>query len=66
MGQLCTSFMHKKRGFESTVWVLRTIQDLRTKSGAKLIRDFRSHKPFTVLQQFRPKFQPAHMLGLNT
>jgi len=30
------------------------------------VRDLRSHKPFTVLQQFRPKFQPAHMLGLNT
>jgi hypothetical protein len=29
-------------------------------------RDLRSHKPFTVLQQFRPKFQPAHMFGLNT
>lgn len=31
-----------------------------------LIIELLTHKPFTVLQQFRPKFQPAHMLGLNT
>jgi hypothetical protein len=29
----CTSFMHKKRGFESTVWVLCRNQDLCTKRG---------------------------------
>ena len=25
-----------------------------------------THKPFTVLQQFYPKFQPAHLIGLKT
>ena len=61
------------RAVKSRIWRLWKIpcnlgNKLPLQHAQELITDgiLRSHKPFTVLQQFRPKFQPAHMLGLNT